>query len=63
MGARSSMVDQEPFSAEGGSAFGGKLTLCQDFGSVAQLVEQQPFKLMVVGSIPTGPKILTEIYL
>lgn len=27
-------------------------------GSVAQLVEQEPFKLKVVGSIPTRPTII-----
>ena len=26
-------------------------------GSLAQLVEQQPFKLMVAGSIPARPKV------
>ena len=28
------------------------------FGSLAQLVEQQPFKLMVAGSIPARPTIV-----
>ena len=29
------------------------MSLCFKYGPVAQLVEQQPFKLMVVGSNPT----------
>ena len=32
-------------------------------GSVAQLVEQEPFKLKVVGSIPTRPTFNLFIFL
>ena len=32
-------------------------------GSVAQLVEQEPFKLKVVGSIPTRPTFTSPEYL